>query len=380
LSVVDDAAALVAIPSVTGDERAALEWLVARAGGLSLDARLVEHDPAAVRAAPGWPGEEVARTELLGAEVVRGDGPRRLALCVHVDTVAPGAGPWTHPHGTVADGFVWGRGSVDMKGAVVAALHALARARPAEDVQVVLLAVGSEEDGGQGAFAALERDARFDACVIPEPTGFDVVCAHGGALTFSGVVTGRAAHAALRLEGESAIDRYLPVHAAIAEHERALNADVAHPLMRELALPYPVAVGRLDAGEWSSTVPERLEFEGRLAVRVGEDPAAARAAFETALGGRAQLRWTGGQFASADTPADHPLVSLVAGAVRETGRAGRPAGVPWGADMRLFTARGIPTVMVGTGGLERGHAVDERVSIADLEQLVRILTATIDRF
>ena len=140
--------------------------------------------------------------------------------------------------------------------------------------EVVLVAVASEEDGGLGAFAALERDAAFDACLIPEPTGFDVVCAHAGALTFEGVVPGVAAHAAHRLEGVSAIDRYVPLHEALAEHERALNADVEHPLMRALELPYPLLVGRLEAGEWSSSVPDRLRFEGRAPVRVGEDVAA----------------------------------------------------------------------------------------------------------
>ena len=373
--MIEDVSALVRIPSETGDERAALEWVVGRAGALGLRAQLVSHDLDRVRAAPGWPGEEVARTELLGAEVVRGDGPRRLALCAHVDTVGVGAQPWSHPPGAVADGHVWGRGSVDMKAAVVAALHALAMAEPAPDAQVVLLAVSSEEDGGQGAFAALERDARFDACVVPEPTGFHVVCAQAGALTFSGVVRGRAAHAALRLQGESALDRYLALHGAIAEHERRLNRDVEHPLMRALELAYPVLVGRLRAGEWSSTVPERAEFEGRLAVRVGEDPAAARAAFAAALGDDVELQWSGGQFASADTPTDAPIAQLVAAA-----SGGRFAGVPWGADMRLFTARGIPTVMVGTGGLERGHAVDERVAIADVERLTRVLAEVIARF
>jgi len=380
-----DAAALVQVPSVTGDERGVLERLAALAEALGLRADLHEHDLRALRAHPDHPGEEAPREELWGLTVgVDGNGAGRLAICAHVDVVPEGTVPWRHGpwSGAVEDGWLHGRGSVDMKGAAAAALHALAEVARAGGAQaeIVLVAVASEEDGGLGAFAALERDAAFDACLIPEPTGFELVCAQAGALTFEGVVPGVAAHAAHRLEGVSAIDRYLPVHAALAEHERALNADVAHPLMRELALPYPVVVGRLDAGEWSSTVPERLEFEGRLAVRVGEDPAAARAAFEAALGDRAQLRWTGGQFASADTPADDPLVSLAAGAVRETGRAGHPAGVPWGADMRLFTARGIPTVMVGTGGLERGHAVDERVSVAELEQLVRVLTATIDRF
>jgi hypothetical protein len=52
--------------------------------------------------------------------------------------------------------------------------------------------------------------------------------------------------------------------------------------MRELALPYPLVVGRLAAGEWSSSVSDRLTFEGRAPVRVGEDVAVARAAVEAA--------------------------------------------------------------------------------------------------
>ena len=78
-----------------------------------------------------------------------------------------------------------------MKGAVVAALHALAALRAASTApEVVLQAVASEEDGGLGTFAALERDAAFDAALLPEPTGLRVVCAQAGALTFRGVVRG----------------------------------------------------------------------------------------------------------------------------------------------------------------------------------------------
>src|SRR5436189_5183652 len=109
MSVIDDVSALVRLPSETGDERAALEWVVRRAGELGLRARLVEHDLAAVRAAPGWPGEEVARAELLGAEVARGEGPRRLALCVHVDGGGEGEAAGTHPRGAVAGGGGGGR-------------------------------------------------------------------------------------------------------------------------------------------------------------------------------------------------------------------------------------------------------------------------------
>jgi acetylornithine deacetylase len=387
-----DAGALVAVPSVTGDERAALERLGELAAALGLRPELHRHDLAALRAHPGHPGEEAPRDELWGLSVTvpgaRAGGPR-LALDGHVDVVPPGSEPWRHGgpwSGAIEDGCVHGRGSVDMKGAVVAALHALAAlGGRAPHGEVVLLAVASEEDGGLGTFAALERDSAFDACLIPEPTGFDVVCAQAGALTFEGTVHGVAAHAAHRLQGASAIDRYLPVHAALQAHERALNAAVEHPLMRALELPYPLLVGRVRAGEWSSSVPDRLVFEGRAPVRVGEGPAAARVAVEAAVAaagdGHVELRWPGGQFASGETPAGHPFARLVREAVSaELGREARFAGVPWGADMRLWCAREIPCVMAGPSGIELAHAVDERVRVDDLVTLARAILRVVHGF
>ena len=379
-----DVAALVRVPSVTGEERGALEWLAARAVELGLRTELVEHDLAALRAHAGHPGEEAPRAELLGLTVtLPGTAPGRLCLNGHVDVVAPGTAAWRHGpwSGAIDDGCVHGRGAADMKGAVVAMLYALAalRAAGAAVPEVVLQCVASEEDGGLGTFAALARDAAFDACLIPEPTGFAVVCAQAGALTFSGTVHGRAAHAAMRLEGRSAIDRYVPVHCALAEHEARLNAAVEHPAMRALALPYPVSVGRVAAGEWSSSVPDRLTFEGRVGVRVGEDPAAARAALEAAVRAAdgedppVELAWTGGAFASGETDPAHPWVRRVCAAVAAERGEAAVAGVPWGADMRLFTARGIPTVMVGTSGIALAHAVDERVRIDELTALARIV-------
>jgi acetylornithine deacetylase len=389
-ALVRDLAALVQVPSVIGDERAVLERLGELADAVGLEPLLYRHDLAALRTHPDYPGEETSRSELWGLSVTvpgASGGRPRLAIDGHVDVVPPGTAAWRHGpwSGTIVDGFVWGRGAVDMKGGVIAALHALAVAGPTAPCESVLLAVGSEEDGGLGSFAALERDDAFDACLIPEPVGFNVVCAHAGALTFEGVVHGVSAHAALRLEGASAIDRYLPIHAALAEHERRLNTDVEHPLMRELELPYPIVVGRLRAGEWSSSVPDRLIFEGRVGVRVGESPADARRAVEEVVaaagGDRVELRWTGGQFASAQTASDHPFAMLVGDSLTaETGRPARPTGIPAGTDMRLFSARSIPCVMTGTPGMKLAHATDERVRVDDVLTLARVIARVIGRF
>ncbi len=73
------------------------------------------------------------------------------------------------------------------------------------------------------------------------------------------------------------------------------------------------------------------------------------------------------------------------GAARLRGGAGRAgpsvqaAGVPWGADMRHFTARGIPCTMVGTGGIALAHAVDEHVEIPELVSLARALVRVLAR-
>ena len=77
----------------------------------------------------------------------------------------------------------------------------------------------------------------------------------------------------------------------------------------------------------------------------------------------------------------HPFTTLVRDALSaELGRDAALAGVPWGADMRLWTARGIPTVMVGTPGIELAHAVDERVRVEDLVTLARTIARVAMRF
>jgi acetylornithine deacetylase len=144
-----------------------------------------------------------------------------------------------------------------------------------------------------------------------------------------------------------------------------------------------VSVGRVSAGEWSSSVPDRLVFEGRVGVRVGEDPAAARAALEAAVRGAddeapaVEIAWTGGAFASAETDPAHPWVQRVRAAVAAERGDAPVVGVPYGADMRLFCARGIPTVMVGTSGIELAHAVDERVRVDEVVAVARIIAAVV---
>nr|WP_247198896.1 M20/M25/M40 family metallo-hydrolase [Streptomyces sp. LBUM 1477] len=172
-----------------------------------------------------------------------------------------------------------------MKAGMVAILAALAAIRQAGARLRGRLAahfVVSEEDGGLGAFGTLQRGHTGDACIITEPTSGALMTANAGALTFRIEVPGRATHGSTRYVGVSAIDAYLPIHRALAHLEARRNTD-ADPLMSAYPIPYPLSVGTVRSGDWASSVPDLLVAEGRLGVRLGEDPDRARTELEACV-------------------------------------------------------------------------------------------------
>jgi acetylornithine deacetylase len=392
-----DLAALVQTPSVTGDEAAIAAQLADRLEALGLDVEVFHPDPAAIRADPAWPGEEVVRTSL---PVVIGragrPGGRRLVLSGHIDVVPAGdPATWTDDpwSGEVRDGELYGRGSCDMKGGVAAILAAVrtlgaSGALARLDGELIVALVPSEEDGGQGTLAAIRAGATGDLCVIPEPSGLDVVIAHAGAITFRLTVPGRAAHASRRTEGVSALDNLGDLVRALEADEARRNSEETDPLMTALGLPYPTIIGTVAGGEWASTVMDRVVAEGRYGVRLGQTPEEAadelRACIASACAAHPFLRdhpavvaIIGARFASSQVPADHPLpVSLAAAAEAATGHRPDLVGVPYGADMRLFIGVGeTPCVIFGPGDVRLAHAADERVPLSEVEACARVLAA-----
>src|SRR2546427_2793557 len=109
-----------------------------------------------------------------------------------------------------------------------------------------------------------------DAAIITEPTELEVVIAHAGAITFRLVVPGRAAHASKRREGVSALDNLYVLIRALEADETARNAAETDPLMTVLELPYATMIGKIEGGEWASTVLDRVVVEGRYGVKLGQ--------------------------------------------------------------------------------------------------------------
>lgn len=392
---------LLAVPSVTGSAaESELQHLLAdQLRRLGLDTDLWSMDLPELRAASGFPGTEAPRSEawgLVGHTPSGDDGPT-VILQGHVDVVPPGdPAQW---HGDpftprTAGDVVHGRGACDMKAGVVANLAALAAIRACGARlrgRVAAHFVVSEEDGGLGAFGTLHRGYTGDACIITEPTGGTLVTANAGALTFRIEVPGKATHGSTRYAGVSSVDAYLPLHEALARLEARRNVG-PDPLMAEYPVPYPLSVGTVRAGDWASSVPDLLVAEGRLGVRLGEDPEQARAELEECVaracerdpwlsGHPATVTWPGGQFASGRLPADSALRDVVHDAFADA--VGGPRmperGAPYGSDLRLYSAAGIPTLHFGPGDVRLAHGPREQVRISEIVAVARTLVLAVLR-
>jgi acetylornithine deacetylase len=414
--LVADLADLVEIPSVTGTsaEADAQRWVGDRLTALGADVDAWSMDVAELSAQAGFPGSEAPRDEARGlvgtlpgrsgAVGATGDPDApTLVLQGHVDVVPAGdhrawgdAEPFVARLVDTPEGpSLMGRGTCDMKAGVVAALAALGALRTA-GVRlrggVAVHSVVSEEDGGLGAFGTLARGHAGDACVIPEPTGRRVITATAGSLTFRLDVPGKAAHGSSRYAGVSAVEAFAGVHRALLDLERRRGRD-ADPLMAGYEIAYPLSIGVVRAGDWASTVPDALVAEGRYGVRLDESPDDARAAFEAcvadACAGDPWLRdhpvrvtWWGGQFASGRLPAGHLLLDLTRRAWADATGEPEPApcGGPYGSDLRLYAAAGVPTLHLGPGDVRLAHAAREYVPVSDLHAVARSLALLVMRY
>ena len=392
--ILADLAALIAIPSVTGDEIAVQDHIAELLTAAGLDVTRIDADPRALALDPAWPGAEMPRQSLpvvAGTWRGRRTGPRIL-LVGHVDVVPPGdVRNWSSPpfDPVVRDGHVYGRGACDMKGGVAAAIEAI-RAIAESGIElageVVMLTVPSEEDGGGGALAAIRAGFTGDMAVIPEPTRLDVVTAHAGAITFTLDVPGKAAHASTRREGVSALDKVMVLLQALSADEQQRNA---------------VGGESLDAGNRSSISNDHRQDQWRRVGVNGPRSGRGRRPLRSApwsIGRRCGSRSSQGdryclgpgrvpQSVSGPAGSDRGQVRLSRGArgssasngiadaaERVTGRRPALVGVPYGADMRMFVTEGdTPCVMYGPGDVRLAHSADERVPLDEVVTCARVL-------
>ncbi len=378
---------LVRIPSQTGFEGKAQDAVAGLMRRHDLDVDIWEPDPEVL----GPHSESVTigrgfanRPNVVGVFQSRGNG-RTLILNGHIDTVEvgnPAAWHYAALGAEIVGGRLYGRGACDMKGGLVANLFALRALRqagftPAADVFVQ--STVAEEDGGAGALAAVLRGYLADGVLISEPTNLAIVPAQGGSLMFRLEVPGLSAHACVRDEGVSAVEKFAYLHSGLLEFERRRNSEIGHPLYAGMRNKAPVNIGTVRAGSWASSVPESLVAEGRAGLVPGEDLTTFKSELAAEIAALATtddwlrthppvVTWLDGQFAPAGISADSDLVGALSEAWRKTTSTHpRIEAVTYGADMRHFVITGgMPCVMFGAGDVRLAHAPDESMPLGDL--------------
>ena len=383
--------ALVGFPSTRGNEHAIQDFVASSFGKRGYAVERVGIDPAAIAAHPG--GSPVAQGHsdepiIVGRHRPRHAIGRSLILQAHVDVVPTGPiDLWSHPpfHPVIEGGWLYGRGAADMKAGHAANLFALDALRriglqPAADV--ILQSVVEEESTGNGALMAHLAGYRAEAVLIPEPMDERLVRANTGVLWFTIEVRGRPVHVRDMGEGANAIDAVTRLVANLRGLEEAWNAKKAdHPHFEAIAHPINLNLGRIEGGDWASSVPAwcrascrialypgvsaaegAREVEAWIAAFVRSDPFLSRMPPRVSFDGffvEGYVLWEGSE-AEALLAASHRSA---------TGDELRSVTMPCYLDARVHALyESVPALCYGPIG-ENIHGFDERVSLVSLKRI-----------
>jgi acetylornithine deacetylase len=386
---------LVQRPSLRGSEADAQDLMerVLRARGYAVERWPIE--PAELTGHPGASPVDVdyaQATNVVAHHTPREHRGHSLVLQGHVDVVPPGPlDMWRHPPfaAVVEDGWLYGRGAGDMKSgliAAVAAMDALAAAgyRPAAPVQIQ--SVVEEESTGNGALACHLRGLTAEAALIPEPSAFRLVRANLGVLWFKIEVRGRPVHVSEATSGANAIVSVHRLLVALKDVETLWNeARRLDRCFRDHPHPINIQVGRIEGGDWPSSVPAWCTLHCRAAFYPSVDPAMAldelRRAIEAAAARDPFLAHSPPVVTCNGFHCRGYVLEPGSSAERLLGRAHEAVGgqplattvLPAYLDARVFALYdGIPALTYGAVA-ENVHGFDERVSLASLQRLTSTL-------
>ena len=384
---------LVRFPSQRGQEHTAQDFMhdAMQARGLVMDRWSIEID--AIKGHPGFSPVTVSYDNALnvvGTHRSRAATGRSLIMNGHIDVVPTGpVDMWSFPpyEPTIRDGWMHGRGSGDMKAGLAAnlfAYDALKRAGVQPAANVYFQSVTEEECTGNGALACLTRGYHADAAIITEPTHDSLVRANEGVIWFQVEIRGRPAHVAYSGSGNSAITAAYRIIDSLQNLEDQWNAEkIDHPLFAELEKPITINVGKIEGGDWASSVPSWCRLDVRAAFYPGIKVKEAQRQIEAAVIGATR---------------DHPYLSnhppsvtyngfTAEGYVLEEGSEAEAclrkahasvfedelaAGVtPAYLDARVFALYDDTPALVYGPISERIHGFDERVELESLRRVTK---------
>ncbi|MET0672438.1 MAG: succinyl-diaminopimelate desuccinylase [Microbacterium pygmaeum] len=300
----------------------------------------------------------VARTEL--------DRPQRVVIAGHIDTVPINDNVPTRDVDVDGEAYIWGRGTVDMKAGVAVQLK-LAAELVEPRIDITWMWYDHEEvDADLNGLTRLARSRpdlfAGDFAILGEPSNGTVEGGCNGNLRAVIRTTGVRAHSARAWIGENAIHKAAPVLARLADY-RPREVEVDGLVYRE-----GLNAVRVGGGVAGNVIPDLCEVEVNYRFAPSKSAADAErhvrdvfAGFEldvidVAVGARPGL----------DAPLAQEFVDAVGGEPRPK--------YGW-TDVARFSAMGVPAVNYGPGDPHLAHHDQERVPIAQIEDVERGLRA-----
>jgi acetylornithine deacetylase/succinyl-diaminopimelate desuccinylase family protein len=323
-----------------------------------------------------------------------GRGERVFYLHGHYDVVPAQSREQFKP--LRKDHFLFGRGSCDMKGGIVAMLYAILALKEcgAElDGRIALTLVPNEETGGEGGSAWLAAQGRLGrdgiGMLLAEPTSGVVWNANRGAISLRVRVLGKSAHAGLQHQGENAFERMVQVVERLQELKREveqrttkfkIGADQARQSILMLG-------GQSGGGANFNVVPEECWFTIDRRINPEENLAEEKsrliATLERCKREGVPLEWeTLQEGRSSVSREKEPLGEVLARNVRAvTGKGARFEMCPGLLEIRFYAARGVPAYAYGPGMLSVAHGPNEYVDVRKMVDCAAIYALTaIDMF
>ncbi len=303
-------------------------------------------------------------------------GTDGLVLSGHMDTVPTEGQPWTcDPFKlTERDGNLVGRGTADMKGFLAATLTALEGLDLATlDRELVLIWTHDEEVGCLGSSQLAEQllaDGRPlpKACVIGEPTGFEVLRMHPGHVASEFVFKGAAAHSSRPDLGSNAIEAAADAIVAIRQLAKELETETCFEDLLER--PWvAVNTATIQGGSAINIVPDRCVVRLGYRPLPGSDP--------VDVHNRVRERIASLGLTNVDDRVLRITPSMLTDLSSRTMRLLTPhspcehaGAATFATDGGNLAKLGMEPLVFGPGSINVAHQADEFIPRADLERTV----------
>lgn len=284
------------------------------------------------------------------------DSKPTILLNGHIDTVKVVSGWTKDPFGAEeTDGMIYGLGSNDDGGGVVALLQAFrALSKTEQSYNLVYLASCEEEVSGKnGIESVLPLLPKIDFALVGEPTGMQPAIAEKGLMVLDVTSYGKSGHAA-RNEGVNAIYKAIDDIMWFKSHQFERQT--------ELLGPVKMSVTIINAGTQHNVVPDRCVFT--VDVRSNECYSNMELFEKIQKNVKSEVKARSFRLNSSRINPDHPFILKAKDVAKEEGYELCPFGSPTLSDQALMS---FPSLKMGPGQSSRSHTADEFIGINEIE-------------